>query len=82
MSRLDFLLLPYFAYIEHFTKFTRESFLFNEKSLLMENQKRKKVVVEKKKKRKKKGSKKKERVPICQKRETTNLSVKERELLL
>ena len=79
MSRLDFLLLPYFVYIEHFTKFTRESFLLKEKSLLMENQKRKKVVGEEKKK-KKKGSKKKERVPICQKRESTNLSRKEREL--
>ena len=81
MSRLDFLLLPYFAYIEHFTEFTRESFLFKEKSMLMENQKRKKVVGETKKK-KKKGSKKKERVPICQKRESTNLSRKERELPL
>ena len=77
MSRLDFLLLPYFAYIEHFTKLTRESFLFNEKSLLMENQKRKKVVGEKKKKKKRKKKRaqrrkkeyqsvKKERVPICQ----------------
>ena len=74
MSRLDFLLLPYFSYIEHFAKFTRESFLFKEESLLMENQKRKKVVGEKKKK--KKGSKKKERVPICQIRESANLSNK------
>ena len=66
MSRLDFLLLPYFAYIEHFTKFTRESFLFKEKSLLMENQKRKKVVGEEKKK--KKGLK--------EERKSTNLSKK------
>ena len=72
MSRLDFLLLPYFAYIEHFTKFTRESFLFKEKSLLMENQKRKKVVGEEKKKKRAQRRKKeyqsvkKERVPICQ----------------
>ena len=73
MSRLNFLLLPYFAYIEHFTEFTRESFLFKEKSLRMENQKRKKVVGEKKKKKKRAQrrkkeyqSVKKERVPICQ----------------
>ena len=66
MSRLDFLLLPYFACIEHFTEFTRESFLFKEKSLLIENQKRKKVVGEKKKK--KKGLK--------EERKSTNLSKK------
>ena len=69
MSRLNFLLLPYFAYIEHFTKLTRESFLFNEKSLLMENQKRKKVVGEKKKKKEKKKGLKEER-------KSTNLSKK------
>ena len=41
-----------------------------------------KSLAKKKKKEKKKGSKKKERVPICQKRESTNLSRKERELPL
>ena len=76
MSRLDFLLLPYFAYIENFTKFTRESFLFNEKSLLMENQKRKKVVGEKKKKK----NKKKKKTGLKEERKSTNLS-KKREYL-
>ena len=71
MLRLDFMLFPYFAYIEHFTKLTRGSFLFKEKFLLMEKIKigRKSSVKKKKKnkkKKKKKRPKKKERVPICQ----------------
>ena len=62
------MLFPYFAYIEHFTKLTRGSFLFKEKFLLMEKIQigRKSSVKKKKRKKKKKGSKKKERVPICQ----------------
>ena len=62
------MLFPYFVYIAHFTKFTCESFLLNEKSLLVESHKQKKVVSEKKfkKLKNKTGSKKKGRVPICQ----------------
>ena len=41
------MLFPYFVYIAHFTKFTCESFLLKEKSLLVESHKRKKVVSEK-----------------------------------
>ena len=70
MLRLDFMLFPYFAYIEHFTKLTRGSFLFKEKFLLMEKSKseesRRWKKKKNKKKKKKKRPKKKERVPICQ----------------
>ena len=41
------MLFPYFVYVAHFKKFTCESFLFKEKSLLVENHMRKKVVGEK-----------------------------------
>ena len=63
------MLFPYFAYIEHFTKLTRRSFLFKEKFLLMGKIKigrKSSVKKKKKKKKKKKRPKEKERVPICQ----------------
>ena len=68
------MLFPYFVYIAHFTKFTCESFLLKEKSLLVESHKRKKVVSEKKLKKlkNKTGFKKKRRVPICQEKKKTS----------
>ena len=59
------MLFPYFLYIAHFTKFTRGSSLFMEKSLRMEkiNSGRKSLG---EKKEKKAGPKKKERVPLFQ----------------
>ena len=48
------MLFPYFAYIEHFTKLTRGSFLFKEKFLLMEKSKSEESRRWKKKKKKKK----------------------------
>ena len=47
---LRLMLFPYFVYVAHFKKFTYESFLFKEKSLLVKNHMRKKVVGEKDKK--------------------------------
>ena len=60
-----FMLFPYFVYIAYFTKFTRGSSLFMEKSLRMEkiNSGRKSLG---EKKEKKAGPKKKERVPLFQ----------------
>ena len=65
------MLFPYFVCIAHFTKFTCESFLLNEKSLLVESHRRKKVVSEKNLKNKT-GLKKKGRVPICQEKKKTS----------
>ena len=65
------MLFPYFVYVAHFKKFTYESFLFKEKSLLVKNHMRKKVVGEKDKKIKT-GLKKKERVQICQEKKKTS----------
>ena len=62
------MLFPYFVYVAHFKKIKWESFLFKEKSLLVENHMRKKVVGKKDKKLKKK----KERVPICQEKKKTS----------
>ena len=44
------MLFPYFVYVAHFKKIKWESFLFKEKSLLVENHTRKKFVGEKDKK--------------------------------
>ena len=60
---------PYFAYIEHFTKLTRGSFLFKEKFLLME-----KIQIGRKSSVKKKRLK--------EERKSTNLSRKEKALPL
>ena len=69
------MLFPYFAYIEHFTKLTRGSFLFKEKFLLME-----KIQIGRKSSVKKKKRKKKKR--LKEERKSTNLSRKEKALLL
>ena len=69
------MLFPYFAYIEHFTKLTRGSFLFKEKFLLME-----KIQIGRKSSVKKKKRKKKKR--LKEERKSTNLSRKEKALPL
>ena len=67
------MLFPYFAYIEHFTKLTRGSFLFKETFLLMEKiQIGRKSSVKKKKKKKKKAQRRKKEYQSVKKRKSTS----------